>query len=142
MRFQGSWASFPQRCYTRCFLFSILASLLPVFFFFLSMGAGGVSIPLVYMFLDSKALFVVSFLFHMIWNGLLPGFTGVAGKKCPDEVMQSGEMCRSGFCDIRWKMKASPCGWRGLDRALFLCDGGELGFLACIQRERVNTTTN
>lgn len=55
-------------------------------------------------------------------------FTGVAGKKCPDEVMQSGEMCRFGFCDIRWKMKASPCGWRGLDRALFLCDGERIRF--------------
>ncbi|KAL6793889.1 hypothetical protein J3E68DRAFT_405393 [Trichoderma sp. SZMC 28012] len=110
---------FPQWCYTRCFLFSILASLLPV-----------------------KALFVVSFLFHMIWNGLLPGFTGVAGKKCPDEVMQSGEMCRFGFCDIRWEDESIAVRVEGARQSIVFLRWRGLGFLACIQRERVNTTTN
>lgn len=56
------------------------------------------------MFLDSKA-FVCCFLFiphDMEW--LVARFLpGLRERNAPDEVMQSGEMCRFGFCDIRWE---------------------------------------
>lgn len=67
---------------------------------------------------------------------------GLRERNAPDEVMQSGEMCRFGFCDIRWEDESIAVRVEGAGQNIVLCDGGGLGFLACIQRERVNTTTN
>lgn len=113
-------ASFFDHGGTRPFLLLFLSFCFFSSFFFLLGGWAGVSIPLVYMFLDSKALFLLFAFTPHDMTGFFAWLPG-CGKEWPDEFMQWGEInVLVGFG--RRERVLTLGGW--VDKALFVSDKG------------------